>query len=657
MKVKQQTFSPEHQKELQKLCNQARGAILKMTSLAASGHPGGSMSTIDLFLTLYHMIEHDPKNPKLESRDRVVVSHGHIAPCVYSGLGLLGYLPLEDAISQFRLAGSIYEGHVEPDVPGVEWASGNLGQGLSAGCGFALASKLKEINNHVFVLMGDGEQQKGQLSEARRFAVKYNLHNLIGIIDYNKLQISGKINDVMPQNIKENYISDGWNALEIDGHDHDEIFEALLEAGNSDKPTVIIAHTQMGKGVSFMEDKEKYHGAALDEESLDKALQELQIENDLNYYKRLREQFKPCEPSAVQEEDLNLNTGFPMVTAKKTDNRSAWGNAIANIAESNSDIPIVVVDCDLQGSVKTKKFEEVAKDRFFQCGIMEHHAATMSGAISKEGLQVFFADFGVFGIDETYNQHRLNDINKTNLKVITTHVGLDVGEDGKTHQCIDYISLFQNLYGYRIIVPADPNQTDHIIRYVANKKGNYLIPMGRSKLDIITKPDGEIYFDEHYCFSYGKADKLRDGATAALMVMGTLAPRAVQISDILRELGIKLAVWNISSPQAIDAEALQEAAQSGLIFSYEDHNVNTGLGTAVANALVENRLQCELHKFGVDHYCCSGKSDDLFKFYGLDVDSMVDSISKIIKKHRLSYVKIGRRNNGKMVTQTKILHR
>lgn len=632
MKVKQQTFSPEHKKELQKMCNQARGAILKMTTLAASGHPGGSMSTIDLFLTLYHMIEHDPKNPHLETRDRVVVSHGHVAPCVYSGLGLLGYFPLEDAISEFRLAGSIYEGHVEPDVPGVEWASGNLGQGLSAGCGFALASKLKEINNHVFVLMGDGEQQKGQLSEARRFAVKYNLHNLIGIVDYNKLQISGKINDVMPQNIKENYISDGWNVLEIDGHDYDEIFDAILEAGNADKPTVIIAHTQMGKGVSFMEDKEKYHGAALDEESLDKALQELGIDNDLNYYKRLRTQFKPSQTDAVQEEDLNLNTGFPMVTNKKTDNRSAWGNAIANIAESNSEHPLVVVDCDLQGSVKTKKFEEVAPDRFFQAGIMEHHAATMSGALSKEGLQVFFADFGVFGIDETYNQHRLNDINNTNLKVITTHVGLDVGEDGKTHQCIDYISLFQNLYGFHIIVPADPNQTDHIIRYVANKRGNYLIPMGRSKLDIITTTDGKIYFDDHYRFSYGKADKLRDGDTAALLVMGTLAPRAVQISGILREMGIKLAVWNISSPHQIDADALIDAAQTGLLFTYEDHNVNTGLGTSVANALIENRLNCELHKFGVDHYCCSGKSNDLFQLNRLDVDFMVDSISKIIKK-------------------------
>jgi len=268
-------LSIEKLREIQEKTNAARGAIITMTTLAKSGHPGGSMSTIDFLMTLYHMIEHDPKDPHWENRDRVVMSHGHVSPAVYSSLATMGYFDLDEAVSQFRLAGSIFEGHVEPDVPGVEWASGNLGQGLSAGCGFALANKLKKIDAQTFVLMGDGEQQKGQISEARRFAVKFSLP-ITAFIDYNQLQISGDINKVMPQNIVDNYLADGWDAIEIDGHNLVEIRDAIIDAVKNEKPTLIMANTTMGKGVSFMENKEKYHGSPLSEDQLAEALLELE---------------------------------------------------------------------------------------------------------------------------------------------------------------------------------------------------------------------------------------------------------------------------------------------------------------------------------------------------------------------------------------------
>ena len=157
--------------EMKQLSVKAKASILTMTTLAASGHPGGSMSSLDLLIALYQSINIDPKAPKMPDRDKVIVSHGHISPAVYSALAGRGFFDINDVITQFRLVGSIYEGHIEPDVPGVEWATGNLGQGLSAACGFALESRLKSIDNHIYCLMGDGEQQKGQLSEARRFAV------------------------------------------------------------------------------------------------------------------------------------------------------------------------------------------------------------------------------------------------------------------------------------------------------------------------------------------------------------------------------------------------------------------------------------------------------------------------------------------------------
>ncbi|MCK4653981.1 MAG: transketolase [Candidatus Cloacimonetes bacterium] len=624
-------LSIEKLKEIQKQADQARGAILIMTTLAGSGHPGGSMSTIDFLLMLLHMANIDPKNPKWEKRDRIIISHGHVSPAAYSAFGLMGFFNMDDAISQFRLAGSIFEGHVEPAVPGIEWASGNLGQGLSAGCGFALACHLKKINTHTFVLMGDGEQQKGQVSEAHRFAVKYRLKNITAFVDYNKLQICGRTEKIMPQDILENYVSDGWGVIEIDGHDLVEIRDSIIDAVCHDKPTMILAHTVMGKGVSFMENKEKYHGAAISEEQLNEALKELGLRNDIEKYKELREKFKPS--NTIQKEknkDFKLKTGKQIIYEERTDNRSAWGNAIADIAYKNDNAPIVIFDCDLQGSVKTKKFESILPQNFFQGGIMEHNTAVTAGAMSKEGLQVFFADFGVFGVDETFNQHRLNDINNTNLKIITTHVGLDVGEDGKTHQCIDYLGVMKNLYHFKVIIPADPNQTDLIIRYISSKYGNFLIPMGRSKMDIIKNEEGKIFFGKDYKFEYGKADLLRNGTDAALITMGTLTGRAVEIAEKLKNNNIFLQLWNISCLTELDENALKKAAQTGTIFTYEDHNIQTGLGNSIADKLMELGLNCKFHKFGVEDYGVSGKSNDLFKFYKLDVDSMVKKIKNLL---------------------------
>ncbi|HPR18766.1 MAG TPA: transketolase, partial [Candidatus Cloacimonadota bacterium] len=599
---------------------------------ANSGHPGGSMSTLDYLLTLYHMIDVDPQYPHRENRDRVVISHGHVSPAVYSVLGIMGFFNAADAIAQFRLAGSIFEGHVEPDVPGVEWATGNLGQGLSAACGFALASKLKKLGNHIFVLMGDGEQQKGQLSEARKFAVKYHLNNLIAFVDYNKLQISGDTEKVMPNQIKSCYLADGWDVIEIDGHNFVEIRDAILSAARNEKPTLILARTIMGKDVSFMENQAKYHGSAISEEQLNIALQELGLENDLEKYKKIRAEFKAPLHEEKKEKEFDLDLGKGIVYENKTDNRSAWGNALADIAMLNPNADLAVFDCDLQGSVKTNDFEKIMPERFFQSGIMEHNTAVTAAAFSKVGFQTFWADFGVFGVDETYNQHRLSDINKTNLKVVMTHVGLDVGEDGKTHQCIDYLGLMKNLYHFYPIIPADPNQTDRVIRYISGKYGNYLIPMGRSKLDIIKTREGKIFFDENYRFEYGKADLLRDGKDAALFVMGTVAGNAVKVADKLAESGISLQVWNVSCPLCLDEEALKKAAGTGFVFSYEDHNVNTGLGNCLADKMMQMGLGGKFRKFGVEDYAFSGSSKDVFKACGLDADSIVERIKEVMQE-------------------------
>jgi transketolase len=619
---------------IQKQAAQARVNILHMTTLSGSGHPGGSMSSIDILITLYHMIKQDCRKPQMPERDRVVVSNGHISPGVYSALGTMGYFDMEDAISEFRLAGSIFEGHIERFVPGVEWTTGNLGQGLSAACGFALAGKINKLDYNTYVLMGDGEQQKGQISEARRFAVKYKLNSITAIIDYNQLQIGGSIHDVMPQNIKANWESDGWLVLEIDGHDVMQIQSALLKADSIDKPCLILAHTIMGKGVSFMENQAKYHGSTLKEDQLAEAIKELDGKLEFEHYKSLRNKKKtngktPAVKLPVLEPDFTL--GSLMVYTTDTDNRSAWGKAIADLAQINADskTPIVVFDCDLQGSVKTNDFEKVNPQRFIQGGIMEHNTAVAAGAMSTCGIQTWWADFGMFGIDEVYNQQRLNDINHTNLKVVTTHVGMDVGEDGRTHQCIDYIGLTRNLFHFRLLCPADPNQTDRIVRKVANEAGNYLITMGRSVIPVLKKETGEVFYGADYVFEYGKADLIRNGDEVALIVTGTPIARAMKAVDRLREEGIFVQLWYVSSPLEIDEGMLEQAVKTTNIITLEDHNVNSGMGTIIADKLVEMQMCCKLTKLGVKDYPVSGNSDDVYRWAGLNSDALVAIIKSI----------------------------
>jgi len=623
---------------LKELARLARGDILKMTTLAKSGHPGGSISSIDIYLTLYSCANIDPSDPYYPERDRIVVSHGHTSPGVYAGLARAGFFDIDRVIIEFRKAGTIFEGHVERGVPGVEWSSGNLGQGLSAGCGFALAAGLHHKNYQVFVVMSDGEQSKGQVGEARRFTKKFGLNNITVIIDYNRLQLSGSLEKIMPQNIKAGYLADGWDVLEINGHNYQELYQALREAVSRKKsPVAIMAQTIMGKGISFMEDKFEFHGKPLSLEECRTALSELGLSDDLDKHSHLREKWKGETPADQQPlPKINIVSGRPHTYSKeeKTDNRSAFGNALKDLGQLNSShkgfTPIAALDCDLIGSVKTDKFAAACSDYFFQAGIQEHNTATIAGALSTQGVVTFFAGFGVFGVDETYNQHRLNDINQTNLKLICTHNGIDVGQDGKTHQCIDYVGVINNLYGYKIIIPADPNQTDRVIRYIASVWGNFFVGMGRSKFPVILSEDGRPFFAEDYEFQYGKMDLVRRGDQAAIISMGSMLQRAIQAWEILKEKGYQVQVINVSCLSDLDRETLKEVAKTGVIVTYEDHNVNTGLGSLVANFLAKSSLNPRFQKMGIKNYSGSGIPEELFKIEGLDVESLVEMVINLV---------------------------
>ncbi|SHH41060.1 transketolase [Thermosipho atlanticus DSM 15807] len=618
----------EHLKELATNC---RGDILKMTSVANSGHPGGSMSSIDLLVTLYSFANVFPNDPWNENRDRIIISHGHISPAVYSTLAAYGFVDREKVISGFRHPSSIFEGHITRGIPGVEWTTGNLGQGLSAGVGMALAAKFKNKDYHVYVLMSDGESAKGQVTEARRTASKYKLNNLTVIVDYNDIQISGRAKDIMYVDLKKEYEAAGWKTIEIDGHDYEQILSALKIAKKDNSPTVIIAHTIIGKGVSFMEDKPDYHGKPLNREELEHALNELNIENDIEKFIKIRDSLPIVEHEKIKlEYDVKINTGKPRIYTEKTDNRTALGRAIADLAINNNNV--VAVDCDLKGSVKLNILDKERPDRIIEIGVQEHNAAALAGALSVEGFVTFFADFGVFGIDETFNQHRLNAINHTNLKVVVTHCGIDVGEDGKTHHALNYISAPTSWFGFKVIVPVDPNQTDRVVRYVASRYGNFVVAMGRSKLEPIKKEDGTIFFDENYEFKYGKIDVLREGNDAVIITMGSIIPHAIKAVDELKREGIDVALLNVSCPLDLDEETLARYSRTKILV-LEDHNVFNGLGKMIEAKLFEMRILPEKFlKVGIDRFPVSGDYKYLFKLFGLDKEGIIKNIKILFEE-------------------------
>jgi transketolase len=613
--------------DLQEKARLCRGDIIKMTTLAGSGHPGGSMSSIDIYLILYSFARISPDKTEDVNRDRIIVSHGHTSPGLYSCLARLGYVELEEVLTGFRHVNSPFEGHIERHVPGIEWTTGNLGQGLSAGCGFALAALLNDLDYSTFVFMSDGEQAKGQVAEARRFARKYSLNNLTVIIDHNHIQISGRTEEIMPVNIKEDYLADGWKVLEIPGHNFKEIHGAIKKALEDDKhPYAIVAETTMGKGVSFMENQREYHGRALNAEEYKKAMRELGISDDLAEISQKGEKKNVRQYKHRNLSPPALDPGTPRVYDKDTHPRAAFGTVLLDIAERNPKVPMAVLDCDLCESVKSEGFARIRPENFFESGVSEHTTATIAGALSVNGIFTIWADFGVFAIDEVYNQLRLNDINNTDLKICATHLGYNVGPDGKTHHCIDYIGLLRNLLGFRLIIPGAPNQTDHAVRYMLQQRGNYVIGITRSKLPIVKNADDENFFNQNYNFEYGKADLIRQGTDCSIMTYGAMLHLAIMASEKLGAAGISTRVYNIASPLHIDVDTLREAADTKLVVAYEDHIKGSGLGSIVAQAAANEKIRMNLLTLGICQYGESDSAEVLYKKHGLDTDTVVRTI-------------------------------
>ena len=625
------TLPSEEERKLEEAARSCKGLAVAMVSRANSGHPAGALSSMKLYMAAYGASNITPQNCDSLDRDFVVVSHGHTSAAAYATLAYYGFVDPLDAVNEFRRTGSRFQGHVERMVPGIDWGSGCLGQGLSAAAGFALAQRARGVDGHVYALMGDGEQPKGQIAEARRMIVSQKLSNVTVLIDANDIQISGRCEDVLLVHIREIWEADGWKVLTCNGDSFSELYASLKAAHEAHCPTVIICTTVMGKGVSYMEDRPDYHGKAATGDLYQQAMKEL---GQPDFIRMAAE--KSCSvlsaPREVAPVQPALEIGTPKLyaAADKTDNRSAFGTALAEVGQlnykQNNKTPVLVFDCDLSGSVKTGDFAKKCPENFIQCGIQENNTATAAGAASAAGVVSVWADFGVFGLAEVYNQQRMNDVNQTNEKLVLTHVGLDVGEDGMTHQCIDYVSLMSNYFHWKLIVPVDPNQTDRATRWALAHPGNVCLAMGRSKLPVVCRNGEPLFTGE---FKYGEAVCVREGKDAAIISLGAMTDRALKAAELLSAQGVEAAVYAVSCPLEVCESTLKNAFATGFVVTVEDHNVKSGMGTLWLAKASELGLSAKTCRLGVHRYGDSGPSGEVYDAMGLSPEKIAEQVQNL----------------------------
>jgi transketolase len=627
-------LSNAHIDFLKTFATSCRRSIIEMTTNAASGHPGGSLSCVD-YLSLIYAYRLS------QTGEKIVVSNGHISPAVYAVLAELGYINKKDVVEGFRKAGKIFEGHVTRHVPGVWYGTGPLGAGISAASGFALAEKLKNSKEHVFALLGDGEAEEGQVYEMMNFAKKYKLNNFVAFMDYNQVQLSDSLKSIMPFDPRGAFEAAGWHVIDVNGHDFEDMWLALnLALKVKEKPTLLLGNTIMGQGVDFMQEtgedhKSTWHGKATKPEQAEHALHQLEItkeeEKMLATFRKKNVKWKPEKVNFTKPlTKTKILTGTPRLytTEELTDCRSAYGLALLDLAKKNKNV--VALTADVGGSVKTTYVKKEFPERHIECGIAEQQMVSCSGGLSLNDVVPFCSTFGAFMTSRAKDQARVNDINQTNVKMVATHCGLSVGEDGPTHQAIDDLGSMLGLLNTMTIEPADPNQTDRIIRYIASHYGNFYVRMGRHKYPVITKKNGKPFYDKNYKYVYGKCDVLRKGKDVTIVASGASCYEALVAQEALAKMKIHAEVVAVSSLKKFDQTLLKSIKKTKKVIVVQDHNVHSGLGNQLASALLQSGMSVKSFvNLGVEEYQLSGTASELYKAAGIDSDAIVAAAKKI----------------------------
>jgi len=601
--------------ELKDAANLMRGYDLVALHAAGSGHAGGTLSIMDITAALYLKIaNHDPQNPEWADRDRIIWSTGHKAPSLYLGLAFAGFCPIEDVVILRKLS-SPFQGHPHwLKLPGIEASTGSLGQGLSIAVGLALAARLDHRKHKVFCIMGDGEQQEGQVWEAAMEAGHYQLDNIIAIIDCNRLQIDGLVKDVMQvEPLCAKYGSFGWDVMRIDGHDMTQVVDALEQAkAVKGRPVVILADTVKGKGVSFMEDQAGWHGKAPNYEELTKGLSELAL------FDRIPVQHLLDKAQHYQAEvDLKLAAKMPKFTrdywwnagetmkVKMEPTRKGFGQSLA---ENGDDERVVCLGLDISGSITISDFyagKPERKKRWISMGIAEQSATSAAAGLAREGKLPVLGTYATFAAARNLDQIRTSVCyGNFNVMIAGAHGGVSVGPDGATHQALEDLFAMQGLPNMSVVVPCDVVETRKATNYLLlQHKGPKYIRFAREATPVVT--------DQKTPFVFGQANAIRlrrEGADfleafetvlvssclnehedLSIVACGPMGPEAMRAAYILKkEFGYETRILNIHTLKPIDAEAIIRAArETGVVVTAEEHQIGA-LAWRVSGVLTES---------------------------------------------------------------------
>ena len=615
------TATPELLTALANKATTLRIESVKATSEAGSGHPSSCCSAADIVAVLFFSVmRYNPKNPKLPNSDRFVLSKGHAAPLLYAAWAEAGLFPKSELL-KLRTLGSDLEGHPTPRLSFVDMATGSLGQGLPAGVGLAFNAKsIDKTDYRTYVLMGDGESVEGSVWEAAEVARQAGLDNLCAIVDVNRL---GQSDPTMLQHDMEAYRARwsgfGWHAIVVDGHDIAAILAAFEEAARTKgRPTVLLAKTFKGRGISFIENHPDWHGKPLKKgEETQKAVDEL-----TRQLKSVSVEPQIKAPTAVKP---SAPTKGPMAPApyKVGDSaaaREAFGAALLALGEANSQV--VALDADVKNSTYTDKFGKRFPDRFLENFIAEQNMLGAAAGVAACGKIPFVATFAAF-FTRAYDFIRMAAISQSNMKLVGTHVGVSIGEDGPSQMGLEDLAMMSAQPGVTVLYPSDAMSMYKLVESAAGHKGMVYLRAGRPKTPVI--------YGAEETFRIGGSKVLRQSAADQLTIVaaGVTLFEALKAHDQLKAAGVATRVVDLYSIVPVDQATLLDCARAtgGRFLTVEDHYAHGGIGDAVLSALASEGVR--VRKLAVREIPHSGKPEELVDHFGIGVRSIVEAAKEI----------------------------
>jgi transketolase len=609
----------EKVREWDELAKQLCVDSIRSSTAAGSGHPTSSMSAAHLVAVLYAgHLRLDVNEPHHPGGDRFVLSKGHASPLLYSVLKAIGAITDEELLS-FRRFGSPVEGHPVPlpEMPWVDVATGSLGQGLPIGLGMALGLRMDQLPGRVWVLMGDSEIAEGSVWEAMENAAFHEVRNLIGILDMNRL---GQRGPTMLQWDGERYLARarafGWRAIEVDGHDVGAIDEAYTEASDGSGPTLIVARTEKGHGVSFVSNQEGWHGKAMSAEQAVKAIEELGGERTIAVTPPKPESLVSAAPRATPI--VSLPTYTDAVATRK-----AFGDTLAALAARPE---VVVLDGEVGNSTHTEDFEQVAPDRFLEMFIAEQCMAGVAVGLQTVGKVPFAATFGAF-VSRAYDFVRMAAISRASIRLCGSHAGISIGEDGPSQMALEDLASLRAIHGSIVLYPADGNATAKLVNEMANLEGISYLRTTREKTPHLYGAE------EEFPVGGSKVHRASEADRATIVGAGITLAESLKAAEALAADGIAVRVIDAYSVKPIDAATVRSAmADTGLLVVVEDHRIEGGLGDAVLDALAAGgELSGRVIKIGVTQMPGSGTPEELRDWAGISASAIARAVGGALR--------------------------